>query len=57
MTMYSPGLLTACQVTPVKSLVVVFTDNGTKDLKLEKEIMRIKKEKEVLCKLFKNVLV
>merc|ERR1712111_20142 len=41
------GLLTACQVTPVGSLVVVFTDNGTKDLKLEREIMRLKEEKQL----------
>ena len=33
------GLLVAATKTPEKSLVVVFTDNGTKDLKLKDEIM------------------
>merc|ERR1711988_1639802 len=36
------GLLVALQNAPDKSLIVVFTDNGTKDLDLEKEIIRIK---------------
>ena len=33
------GLLVAATKTPEKSLVVVFTDNGTKDLKLKDEIL------------------
>jgi len=41
------GLLVACQQTPEKSLIVVFTDNGSKDLKLEREILRIKEEKQL----------
>ena len=34
------GLLVALQNASAKSLIVVFTDNGSKDLKLEKEIVR-----------------
>jgi len=41
------GLLVACQETPEKSLIVVFTDNGSKDLKLEREILRLKEEKQL----------
>jgi len=41
------GLLVACQESPEKSLVVVFTDNGSKDLKLKTEILRLKKKKEL----------
>merc|ERR1712203_730031 len=41
------GLLVAATKTPEKSLIVVFTDNGTKDLKLKDEIMRLKKEKSL----------
>ena len=41
------GLMVASQVTQEKSLIVVFTDNGSKDLKLEREIMRIKNEKNL----------
>jgi hypothetical protein len=33
------GLLVAATKTPEKSLIVVFTDNGTKDLKLKDEIL------------------
>ena len=33
------GLLVAATKTPDKSLVVVFTDNGSKDLKLKDEIL------------------
>ena len=35
------GLLVALQNASEKSLIVVFTDNGSKDLKLEKEINRL----------------
>lgn len=41
------GLLVACQESPERSLVVVFTDNGSKDLKLKHEILRLKKEKQL----------
>ena len=41
------GLLVALQNAPERSLIVVFTDNGTKDLDLEKEIVRIKKSKGI----------
>jgi len=39
------GLLVAATKAPEKSLIVVFTDNGSKDLKLKDEILRLKKEK------------
>ena len=41
------GLLMAVKETPPKSLVVVFTDNGSKNLRLKNEIMKIKKEKNI----------
>lgn len=41
------GLLAAVQTTPEKSLVVVFTDNGSKDLNLRGEIIRVAKEKQI----------
>jgi len=41
------GLLVALQNAPDRSLIVVFTDNGTKDLDLEKEIIRIKQAREI----------
>ena len=41
------GLLVALQNAPDRSLIVVFTDNGTKDLNLEKEIIRIKKARQI----------
>merc|ERR1719471_742524 len=41
------GLLVALQNAPDNSLIVVFTDNGTKDLDLEKEIVRIKRSKQI----------
>jgi len=41
------GLLTALKQATPKSLVVVFTDNGSKDLILEQEIIRIKEEKMI----------
>ena len=37
----------ALQEASPKSLVVVFTDNGTKDLKLEKEIVRLRDSKGI----------
>ena len=39
------GLLVALQNASEKSLIVVFTDNGSKDLKLEKEINRLAPDK------------
>ena len=44
------GLLVALQNASPKSLVVVFTDNGSKDLNLESEIIRLRKAKE--CEVF-----
>jgi hypothetical protein len=41
------GLLGAINSSPAKSLVCVFTDNGSKDLKLRYEIMRLKKQKNI----------
>eukprot|EP00088_Acartia_fossae_P015112 TRINITY_DN18212_c0_g1_i1.p1 TRINITY_DN18212_c0_g1~~TRINITY_DN18212_c0_g1_i1.p1 ORF type:complete len:350 (-),score=101.88 TRINITY_DN18212_c0_g1_i1:245-1294(-) len=41
------GLYIALQNAMPKSLVVVFTDNGSKNLNLEKEIVRIREEKEI----------
>ncbi|CAB4062218.1 unnamed protein product [Lepeophtheirus salmonis] len=41
------GLLRAVRNAPNRSLIVVFTDNGSKDLKLKNEINRIKMEKEL----------
>lgn len=41
------GLLRAVEESPEKSLVVVFTDNGSKNLKLKTEVMRIKEEKGI----------
>ena len=41
------GLLVALQNAPDRSLIVVFTDNGTKDLDLEKEIIRVKNGKQI----------
>lgn len=41
------GLLVALQNAPERSLIVVFTDNGTKDLNLEREIVRMKKSKNI----------
>jgi len=46
----SQGLLVALQNASPKSLVVVFTDNGSKDLNLEREIIRLRKAKE--CEVF-----
>ena len=41
------GLLVALQNASPKSLVVVFTDNGSKDLMLERDIVRLRKTKEI----------
>jgi len=41
------GLLVALQNASPKSLVVVFTDNGSKDLMLEKDIVRLRTSKEI----------
>lgn len=41
------GLLVALQNASPKSLVVVFTDNGSKDLMLENDIVRLRKSKEI----------
>lgn len=41
------GLLGAIQNAPDKSLIVIFTDNGSKDLNLKNEILRRKQEKEI----------
>ena len=41
------GLSVAVANTPEKSLIVVFTDNGSKDLRMRSEIERMKFEKEV----------
>ena len=41
------GLLLACKESPNKSLIVVFTDNGSKDLILKNDVMRLKKEKDL----------
>jgi hypothetical protein len=39
------GLLGAIQASPRNSLIVVFTDNGSKDLNLKREIIRFKRMK------------
>ena len=44
---YFKGLLVALQNASPKSLVVVFTDNGSKDLMLERDIVRLRKTKEI----------
>ena len=41
------GLLLACKESTDKSLIVVFTDNGSKDLNLATDILRLKKEKNL----------
>jgi len=40
------GLLVALQNADPKSLIIVFTDNGTKNLNLEKPIINLRDEKE-----------
>ena len=44
------GLLVAATKTPEKSLIVVFTDNGTKDLKLKDEILVSDVQNNILLK-------
>ena len=44
---FAQGLLVALQNASPKSLVVVFTDNGSKDLMLERDIVRLRKTKEI----------
>ena len=44
------GLLVALQNASPRTLIVVFTDNGSKDLNLETEIIRLRKAKE--CEVF-----
>ena len=39
--------MVALKESPEKSLIVVFTDNGSKNLKLKNEIMRMKEEKNI----------
>ena len=41
------GLMKAVMESPERSLIVVFTDNGSKNLKLKTEVMRIKEEKNI----------
>ncbi len=41
------GLLGAVSSSPEKSLICVFTDNGSKDLKLKNEIIRTKQQKQI----------
>ena len=41
------GLMVALQTATPRTLIVVFTDNGTKDLNLEREIVRMKKSKNI----------
>ena len=40
------GLLVALQNAPERSLIVVFTDNGSKDLFLEKEVIKLRERKQ-----------
>ena len=37
----------AVMESPERSLIVVFTDNGSKNLKLKTEVMRMKEEKNI----------
>jgi hypothetical protein len=48
------GLLVALQNASPKSLIVVFTDNGSKDLELEREIVRQVSQKFKI--LYKRIL-
>jgi len=41
------GLMKAVMESPERSLIVVFTDNGSKNLKLKTELMRMKEEKNI----------
>ena len=40
------GLLVALQNASPRTLIVVFTDNGSKDLRLEREIVRLRETKQ-----------
>ena len=40
------GLLVALQNASPRTLIVVFTDNGSKDLRLEREIVRLRESKQ-----------
>ena len=37
----------AVMESPERSLIVVFTDNGSKNLKLKTEVMRMKEDKDI----------
>jgi len=41
------GLVVALRSAAPRTLIVVFTDNGTKDLRLENEIVRLREEKDI----------
>ena len=41
------GLLFALKNAPERSLIVVFTDQGSKDLNLETEIVNLKRSKDI----------
>ena len=43
---YGQGLLVALQNASPRTLIVVFTDNGSKDLRLEREIVRLRETKQ-----------
>ena len=46
----------ALQNASPKSLVVVFTDNGSKDLMLERDIVRLRKTKEIEVESFPTLV-
>lgn len=41
------GLVRAVEESPPKSLIVVFTDNGSKNLRLKGKVMEMKEEKQI----------
>ena len=41
------GLLGAINKSPEKSLICVFTDNGSKDLELSRDILKKKRDKQL----------
>ena len=53
---FAQGLLVALQNASPKSLVVVFTDNGSKDLMLERDIVRLRKTKEIEVESFPTIV-
>ena len=53
---FAQGLLVALQNASPKSLVVVFTDNGSKDLMLERDIVRLRKTKEIEVESFPTLV-